>query len=131
MGIASIGLLPIVHFRASGPSSELLVGIGQIGATFLIAYGVEISWFLKESRVRSINREYWVGTVGGIGGCGMLGIAIALGLSAAADSPTTWSTQFAFSWVLISIGSLGGLVALLPLVLYEWSHMLHAEYPDE
>lgn len=126
----SICLLPMVHSYASSPSGDLLIGIGQVGATLLIAYGVEVSWFLKESKKRSGDRENWVGVVTGIGGCGMLGIAFALGLSESGGS-LGWIEELAFSWTIVTIGSLGGLVALIPLVIHEWAHTVHTEYSDE
>jgi len=43
-------------------SSEALSDIAQIGATLLVAYAVEMAWFVKESRVRGRKRENWVGS---------------------------------------------------------------------
>lgn len=126
-GLAS---LPMVHAYASDPSRELLTASAQVGATLLIAYGVEISWFIKESRLRGANRQNWVGVAAGLGGSGMIGIAIALALSAG-NGGLGWIEAFGFSWALFSIGALGGLVAFLPVVIYEFTHIVHAEYPDE
>lgn len=111
-------------------SDEALSAMAQIGATLLIAYAVETSWFIKESRVRGSKRENWVGFVAGIGVCSAFGVAFAIALLEH-HGPSNFLEAFAGMWMLFSLGFLALLVALLPYVLYEWAHTIHTEYPDE
>jgi hypothetical protein len=128
--VASLLLLPVVHAYGDGPSGDLLTSIAQVGATLLVAYGVEISWFLRESRARGANRENWVGKCAGVGSSGLLGIGLALALSGN-DGTLTLFEQFVFTWSIVSIALLGLLVALVPFEVHEWAHAVHTEYPDE
>ncbi|MGN6587678.1 MAG: hypothetical protein ACTHKT_09445 [Solirubrobacterales bacterium] len=111
-------------------SSEALSDIAQIGATLLVAYAIEMSWFVKESKTRGRRRENWVGFVAGIGFCSALGILSAIALVTPRD-PSNFLAVAGIVWTIFSIGFLGFLVALLPYLLYDLVHALHAEYPDE
>ncbi|MGN6257732.1 MAG: hypothetical protein ACTHN3_08295 [Solirubrobacterales bacterium] len=111
-------------------SSEALSDIAQIGATLLVAYAIEMSWFVKESRTRGGRREKWVGFVAGIGFCSALGILSAIALVTPED-PSSFFAAVGIVWTIFSIGFLGFLVALLPYLLYDLVHTLHVEYPDE
>ncbi|HEX5609376.1 MAG TPA: hypothetical protein VFX45_04700 [Solirubrobacterales bacterium] len=104
--------------------------MAQIGATLLVAYGVEISWVLKESRLRDAGRENWVGIAVGLGCGGLVGIGLALALSGAGKT-FSLAQELVFSVSVASISLLGFLVALGPFAVYEWAHAARAEYPDE
>lgn len=115
------------HIRLS---SEALSDIAQIGATLLVAYAVEMAWFVKESRTRGRKRENWVGFVAGIGFSSALGIMSAVAL-VSHRGPSTFLEAVGLVWTLFSVGFLGILVALLPYLLHDLVHTLHVEYPDE
>lgn len=127
----SLALLPIVDVLDLGPSPELLRALAQVGATLLIAYAVEVSWLLKVSSGRNGHRAGWVGYATGVGACGLLGLTLALVLSEADTSSLGLGSQFLLAWVAFSLALLGLLVALLPLLVYEWAHAARTEYPDE
>jgi threonine/homoserine/homoserine lactone efflux protein len=110
-------------------SDEALSDIAQIGATLLVAYAIETSWLVKESRARGSKRENWLGFVVGLGVCGVAGIAIAIALVGRHSS--SFLAALGVTWMLFSLGLLALLVAALPYALYEWVHAIHTEYPDE
>jgi drug/metabolite transporter (DMT)-like permease len=114
----------------SDPSSGLVGDLAQIGATLLIAYTVETSGLIKALHIRGGDHENWVGFVGGLGICGLLGIAFALMLSGHSGDLGTVE-EIGFVWAACSIGILGVLVASMPFLIYEWTHAVHTEYPDE
>lgn len=114
------------HLRLS---DEALSDIAQIGATLLVAYAIEMSWVVKESKVRGGKRENWVGFVTGIGLCGAFGIALAVGFVGYTGPSTFWGSLGAV-WMLASVGFLGLLVATLPYLLYELTHAIKVEYDD-
>jgi hypothetical protein len=104
--------------------------LAQIGATLLVAYAVQMSWVLENSRKRGADRENWVGFATGVGVCALGGIGIALALSGHHGSLNPFE-QLGFAWALVSIGVLGGWIAIQPWAMYEWTHWFNAEYPDE
>lgn len=128
-GATTISFLGLLLTDLNVPPETLDAG-AQIGATLLIAYAVETSWWLKSSRIRSSNRENWVGYSSGIGVCAFLGVIIALWLSTGSGNLDEIG-KLGLAWVLLTLTLLGGLVATLPLLIYEWTHHLQAEYPDE
>jgi hypothetical protein len=123
----SICLFPVVDRVAPHPRTELLNGLAQVGATLLVAYAVETSWFVKVSHARGGDRENWVGFAAALGVSGVLGIGSALALSGHGDGSRSWIEEFGFGWSVSSLGLLGLLVGLLPLFLYEWSHSVRNE----
>ena len=86
---------------------------------------------LATAAVRRENRESWVGIVTGIGCCGLLAIATALALAGGLGEHYAAAEKLAVAWTFVSLGMLGLIVALLPYAMYEWTHMLRAEYSDE
>jgi cytochrome bd-type quinol oxidase subunit 2 len=129
-GAATIALILVVVQADFSLSDDALSAIAQIGATLLIAYALETSWFVKESRARGSKRENWLGFVTGIGICSALGVVIAIAFIGY-EGTLSFLQAFAAVWMLFSLGFLALLVALLPYVLYEWVHTVHTEYPDE
>jgi len=129
VGAAAVALLIIgadAHFRLE---DDALSTIAQIGATLLVAYAVETSWFVKESKVRGRNRESWIGFVVGVGLSSVIGIMIAIAMIGQ-PSPSALATLGA-TWLLFSLVYLAILVALMPYLLYEWAHSVHTEDPNE
>jgi hypothetical protein len=110
---------------------RLLESLAQIGATLLVAYAVEVVWLLKTSRTRGDKQETFVGAAAGLGTCGVIGIAFALALSE--HRGPSWATveKLEFAWSAASLVLLGGLVGLLPVLMYDLSHSLRNEYSDE
>ncbi len=128
-GIA-IGVDLLFSFFSASPSAALAGDLAQIGATLLVAYGVEISWAVKASRARGADHKIWIGFVAALALCGLVGIGVALALSDPHGSLTT-PERFLFSLSVGSIGLLGAVVALTPVIAYDWAHSLRAEYTDE
>lgn len=74
--LACLGLNTLFS-DAPGVSAAL----AQIDATLLVAYAVQMSWVLQNSRKRGKDRENWVGVTAGLGTCSVIGIGLALALS--------------------------------------------------
>lgn len=128
--LSGLILWPFFYWANLNIPSETFDAGAQIGATLLVAYAVETSWLLKVSRRRGSGRESWVGYASGIGLCGFSGVFVGLALSAGSGH-LSWFECLAAVWALFTLLLLGGLVATLPLLIYEWTHALQAEYPDE
>ncbi|MFT3862719.1 MAG: hypothetical protein QM729_00475 [Solirubrobacterales bacterium] len=128
--VISVCTYAVLSYFSTSPSPELAGDLAQIGATLLVAYGVEVSWLVKASRARGADRENWIGFVAALAFCGLLGIGVALGLSGLHGS-MTWFERCLFAWSVSTLGLLGAFVALSPAISYDWSHALRAEYSDE
>lgn len=120
-----------ITFGDLAPTPDTSGSLAQIGATLLVAYGVETNWLLKRSHVRSKSRQNWVGFASGIAFCGLFGIGTALALASEAQPPHTLLHRFLFAWTLASTFFLGAFVALSPSLVYEWTHQLNAGQADE
>jgi uncharacterized membrane protein len=68
-------------FLSKRPSTREANTIAQIGAAFLIAYGVETSWVIRETNERSGFYQSWLGLITGFAVCGLSGIVIAVALA--------------------------------------------------
>jgi hypothetical protein len=130
LGFSAAVLWPFFFWAGPEIPAETFDTGAQIGATLLVAYAIETSWWLKVSRRRSSNRENWVGYVSGIGLCGFIGVAVSLILSVG-PVDLSWFESYWMVWSFFTLLLLGGLVATLPMLIYEWTHSLQAEYPDE
>jgi hypothetical protein len=128
--VVSLASSLLLHRAFAEPTSHLCEALAQIGATLLVAYAVETSWVLQSSRRRGSDRENWVGVMAGLGGFALLGIGFALALSSYRD-PFSLLQELGFAWAIVSIGMLGIWVAIQPWAMYEWTHSLNTEYPDE
>jgi uncharacterized membrane protein YfcA len=127
---ATLVTVPGLLFLDPAIPRETFDAAAQIGATLLVAYAVETSWWLKSHRIRNSNRENWVGYTSGIGACAFLGVIVALGLSIGSGDLNGIQT-LGLAWSALTLTVLGALVATLPLLIYEWTHLLQAEYPEE
>jgi Kef-type K+ transport system membrane component KefB len=131
VAFAFTGLLArwLLAVLAARPSGELLRDMAVIGATLLIAYAIEMSAVVRVERVRTPNRENWIGFVVGSGVSGLIAIIISLGLAERAEvNHWIWLDQAAFAFAAMAFLGLGLLVALLPWLHYEWSR---PEAPDD
>jgi NhaP-type Na+/H+ or K+/H+ antiporter len=117
-GTAVLSMIAIVS--VPHPSADLFEGLGAIGGAFLVAYAVTASWLIQTSTRRDSNRERWVGFVSGVGLCGLIGIAVALGFSQHAKAHQNLLDQLALAWCIASLAILGAIVALQPWMIYEW-----------
>jgi hypothetical protein len=121
LGAAVGGLIAgrFVGVREAPP--EFLHDLTQIGVGLLIAYSVAIA--TAEKRVSKIkgDHEFWVGFVTAVGCCGFLGVSIAAVDAALVENGIGWfADEVIWWWSIASIGLLGWLVAVLPLLTYEW-----------
>lgn len=108
---------------ASKPTDDLLRSLAEVGATFLIAYVIEVSWIVKtSSTARALDeRESRLGTFIGIGAAALFGIALALGLAERARvHHWNFFDEIGFAWVAVSLVALGAVVVLQPLLTHEW-----------
>jgi hypothetical protein len=134
-GVKSVTLillaaLPLgVSFIVDRPATTEAGTVAQIGAAFLIAYGVETTWVVRETNLRSSSYQTWLGLVTGLAVCGLSGIVISAGL--ATDSGTSVLCEIGFSWSCGSIFMLGAIVAVTPVLSYAWRHQLKTEFDDE
>lgn len=107
----------------SPPQPDLLWALASVGVGLLIAYSVALTAAEKELGKTGTREQHesWLGFVGGCGVCGLVGIATALvaachldaGHANLMDSIWLW-------WSISSIGMLGIVVAVLPIMSYEW-----------
>lgn len=128
--IGALLIFPLIWLHWGSPPDETFGDLSQIGATLLVAYAVETSWWLKVAHRHTRERENWVGAVVGIGFAGVVGIACALVLSTHSGS-LNWLQGLAYTWCLLTSLLLGSLVAVLPLLIYEWTRELPPHPPDE
>lgn len=105
------------------PGADLLRALAQLGVGLLVAYSVFLA--RVESRLgrkgTRAHHEDWLGFVTGCGVCAFLGIAAALAASAHRESEQAGAlVDVALWWAVASIGMLGIVVAILPIMSYEW-----------
>jgi hypothetical protein len=131
IGTAAVAALIVISFWRLAPTPSTSSSLAQIGATLLVAYGVETNWLLKRSHVRSKSRQSWVGFASGIAFCGLFGIGTALALASEPQPPHTFAQHLLLAWTLASFFFLGTFVALSPSLVYEWTHQLNTDPPDE
>jgi Kef-type K+ transport system membrane component KefB len=129
--LAAAASLIVVFGWHLDPSPEAAGTLAQVGATILVAYGVEASWLLKSSHVRSRNREAGVGTASGIAFCGLIGIACAVALSSEGHNSQSVFQKLLLGWILASFLFLGVFVALVPNLVYDWTHQMDSPADDE
>jgi hypothetical protein len=122
----ALGISFVLHRPATSEADT----VAQIGAAFLIAYGVETTWVVRETNLRSSSYQTWLGLITGLAVCGLSGIVISAGL-ASDDSGTSTLREVAFAWSCASVFILGVLVAVTPVLSYEWRHQLKTEFDDE
>jgi hypothetical protein len=118
-----------VSFVIGRPSLGDADTVAQLGAAFLIAYGVETSWVIRETDERSGSYQTWLGLMTGLALCGLGGIIVATVL--ASGTGTSAAREIGFAWSCVSIFMLGLLVAITPVISYEWRHQLKTEFDDE
>lgn len=122
--LLAVGLTLVGGGLLSGsPSPQLLWTLSQAGIGLLIAYSVAIAGVEKSlSRKGTRNRhEDWLGVAAGCGVCGLVGIAVAMGTAAHLEAGHGgFADKIGLWWAVGSIGMLGIVVAILPIMSYEW-----------
>ena len=127
----AISLLTLVALNQLFPDpAQVCAALAQISATLLVAYAVQMSWVLQNSRKRGSDRENWVGVTAGLGVCTVIGIGVALALSSHHEA-FNWLEGFGFAWVVMSSALLAFWIAVQPWAMYEWTHWFNTEYSDE
>lgn len=122
IGIALISggpLIPLVSDFDQRLSEQFFETLAQIGATLLIAFAVEQAALIRALGIRDLAREAFAGFAVCLGAMGVVGSGVALGLSQdAGHLRGPWDAALcAFSFV--SIGLLGMLVAIRPMLAYD------------
>jgi hypothetical protein len=118
-----------VAFVSDRPMTTEADTVAQIGAAFLVAYGVETTWVTRETNQRNGPYQTWLGLITGLALCGLSGIVISAWL--AGGSGTSLIRELGFAWSCGSIFMLGAIVAVTPLLTYEWRRQLMTEFDDE
>lgn len=128
-GAASAGLVTAffgvtMNLASLRPTPDMLQAAGQIGATLLVAYAIEISWLMRASRRRSLEeREVRLGAFTAIGAAAALGIAFSLVLTGRAEAGNWTAVDgLGAGWVAASLIWLGVLVVMQPWVTHEWMY---------
>ncbi len=122
-GVVAIAALPGTYAATTvpAPSQELLEGIATIGVGLFIAFVVEMAWLATRVKNEK-DHERRLGAFVGMGFAGLVGIVVALLLSAhRAAGHSNLLDDVGFSWVVVSLAVLGSVVAMQPLLVHEWS----------
>jgi hypothetical protein len=102
------------------PPPELLYSIASAGVAILLGYVVEAVWMVNRAE-RKEWHESWLGFVCGVGLAGLMGIATALLVAAHREAHHgSLADDFGLWWSVASLGCLGILVTLHPLVVDRW-----------
>lgn len=89
-----------------------------IGASFFLAYVIEATWLAE--RFQSGSRpEFLLGAITGLAVCGLFGVVVSLVFS---EQTSLRNQEFNLWLAAISLGSLGLLVALQPVITHFWLH---------
>lgn len=105
------------------PSAEFLWVLAQLGVGVLIAYSVALAAAEKDLSRRGTRErhEEWLGFVVGCGICGLAGIGTAVGTAAHLEAGHGgFADEVGLWWAVGSIGMLGIIVAILPIMSYGW-----------
>jgi hypothetical protein len=130
LGLMTLCSIPVSSRYAVNLSGEFFRTVAQLGATLLVAYALESGTMIKTLRKRGKSQEELVGFVSALGLGGITGVATSLVLSEHGGHLSTFELV-ACAYSLSAIGMLGVLVALQPVLIYEWVHAANTEYPDE
>lgn len=102
------------------PSPELSRSVAEIGVALLLGYVVEAVWMVSRAERKDFH-ENWLGFVSGIGVAGLAGIALALLVAAHREvGQGSLLDDLGLWWSVVSLGLLGVVVTLHPLVVDRW-----------
>lgn len=108
---------------AEPPGPNLFETLAQIGATFLVAYVVEVTWLVKASRgLRLVERETRLGRLLAVGAAVLVGISAAIWL-ASLPANHGWSlmNEIGFGLVVGTMLMAGTTIVMQPLFTHEWA----------
>jgi hypothetical protein len=98
----------------TSPGPDVFSALAQIGATLLVAYGIEMAWV---SRARAEDQD-WLGFVVGIGLCAVVGVFLSLAAAGLTNEQTTgWLVRAALAAGAAPAAILGVVIALYPLMI--------------
>lgn len=90
--------------------------LAMIGASFVLAYVVEMTWLVRRAEIDG-DREEWLGFLVGTGTAALVGVALALLVAEhRAAGHDNFLDDFGLAWSAVSLGTLGGLLVLQPLL---------------
>ncbi len=117
-GLASWILFPF-------PSPALTRDLANIGIVLVLAYVVEAAW-LTPHVVDDDDEDGDLGILLGIGITGMLGVIVAVLLSAhLAAGHGNRLDDFGFGWAVVSVLALAAMVILQPQLVHVWEGHRH------
>jgi len=96
--------------------------MAEIGAAILLGYVIEATWMTSRlERETEEERENWLGSTVGFGLAGLFGIVVALLVAEHRRAGhNNFLDDFGLWWSTVSLGALGVLVALQPLITDRW-----------
>lgn len=104
------------------PSAELMRSVAGIGITIVLAYVIEAVWMVGRLERVGADREAWLGSAVGMTVCGLSGVAAAVLVAAHREAMhSNYLDTFGLWWVVASLGLLGAMVALQPLIADRWT----------
>lgn len=119
------GLAALLAFAVPGiayPSPELLRSMAEIGVAILLGYVIEVVWMTVRLEREDDDRESWLGSMVGLGLCGLAGIVVALLIAEhRAAGHANLLDKYGLWWATVSLAMLGILVTLQPLIVDRWS----------
>lgn len=114
-------MLALTVGRAAYPSANLMQTFAQIAATLLVGWVVMAVWMVARVERDGDDREEWLGGTTGLGVGGLAGLAVALLVAAHREAGhANFLDRFGCWWAVISIGALGLMLVLHPLVVERW-----------
>jgi hypothetical protein len=114
-GLTGLGLA--AASRLAPPTAALLRSIAEVGVALLLGYVVEAVWLVNKAE-RKLWHENWLGFVCGLGLGGLSGIAVALATASHREAGNgNFLDEAGLWWAIASIGVLGILVVLQPLLV--------------
>ena len=97
--------------------------IAEIGVAILLGYVVETVWMTTRLERQGEERENWLGSMAGLALSGLLGIVVALLVAEhRAAGHSNFLDIFGLWWATSSLGLLGVMLTLQPVIVDRWSH---------
>lgn len=117
---AAAAILVLVTRSIPMPPPILLGDLADIGIVLVLAYVLEAVW-LAPRMVEESDYENRLGGLTGVGIAGMVGVLVALLLSAhRVAGHSNLLDEIGLAWVMSSLLILAGMVVVQPLLVHEW-----------
>jgi len=105
------------------PSAESMYAVAGVGITIVLGYVIEVVWMVGRLQRVGAEREDWIGGMVGLGACGLGGVVVALLVAAHREAGhSNRLDSFGLWYVVVSLGLLGIMVSLQPLIVERWTH---------